>query len=252
MAVLSVGSIRAQTSRYERVLVPVYLPNAIPGAYGSLWESNLWVRNEGTQRVRIRTACNITCPPDSGVDLEPGQSLKNPQLVQEGPRVPNPGGFVLALPVGARIRVKMHTRDLTRQSQTWGTEIPTVPQDDFLSGTNSLLPVPTDDRFRVMLRMYTRDENSVARFRVRLYALDDVTRFPHSEPLLAETEVTGSAASVVDPGYAEIAAIVQAFPVLKARELLRVEIQPVDPTTRYYAFITVTNNETQHITTVTP
>lgn len=252
LALFSVTSVRAQTTNYEKILVPVYFPNPIPGAYGSQWESSLWIRNEDTQEVRILTICNILCPPNNGFDLAPGESSKNPGLLQSGAPIPRPGGFVLAIPVGARIRVKMHSQDTTRQSQTWGTEIPTVHHDDFLSGTTSLLPVPTDDRFRVMLRLYTRDENATARFRVRFYALDDARRRGHSEPLLAETEVTGSTATRIDPGYAELAAIGQTFPAVAARDLIRVEVQPLDPAAIYYAFITVTNNETQHITTVTP
>lgn len=253
IALLSVASLHAQSPAYEMILVPVYHVNPIQGAYGSIWDSHLWIRNEGTAEVRIRTQCFIQCDPLSGIDLDPGESTENPNLLQGGTPLPRPGGFVLASTVGAQLRVKLHIQDRTRQSQTWGTEIPTVRHDEFLSGTSSLLPVPTDDRFRVMLRLYTRDSGTVARFRVRIYALENASHgLPHVDVMLAETEVTGSTATGIDPGYAEIPAIVQAFPAVAARDLVRVDVQPVDPTTRYYAFITVTNNETQHVTTVTP
>jgi hypothetical protein len=31
-----------------------------------------------------------------------------------------------------------------------------------------------------------------------------------------------------------------------------VEIEPLDPTTRYWAFASITNDETQHVTIVSP
>ena len=252
IALLSVLSLHAQSPPYEKVLVPVYHVNPIQGAYGSIWDSHLWIRNEGTEQVTIRTTCFITCSPLPGIPLDPGQSITNPNLLQGGTPLPRPGAFVLIAP-GSQLRVKLHIRDRTRQSQTMGTEMPTVRHDEFLSGTSSLLPVPTDDRFRVMLRLYTRDQGSVARFRVRIYALQDASHgLPHVDLLLAETEVTGSTATGIDPGYAEIPALVQAFPAVAVRDLVRVDIQPLEPTSRYYAFITVTNNETQHVTTVTP
>ena len=44
----------------------------------------------------------------------------------------------------------------------------------------------------------------------------------------------------------------QKDPVLGAVPLLRIEVTPVTPGLRFWTFVSVTNNETQHVTLITP
>lgn len=252
-AFIATTPLRAQTPDWGKILVPVYDSNSHAGAYGSRWASELWVRNEGTQPIRLLSPCFFECPPLTGIDLNPGESTTNFVLLQGGAPFPRPGGFLLTLPNAPEtLRINLRIRDLSRQDLTWGTEIKTVKDDELLIGKISLFPVSTDDRFRVMLRMYTRDKGHAAQFRIRFYRLADNQHQDHAEPLLIETVVSGSSATEIDPGYVEIPAVVQAFPIIASHDLVRIEIEPIDPSTRYWAFVTVTNNETQHVTTVNP
>ena len=75
-----------------------------------------------------------------------------------------------------------------------------------------------------------------------------------------ETQVTLRTfpAAVIDPvypevpGYAQIGNFVRAFPELVGASRVRIEILPVTPGLRFWAFVSVTNNETQHVTAVLP
>jgi hypothetical protein len=53
------------------------------------------------------------------------------------------------------------------------------------------------------------------------------------------------------PGYAQIDFSTR-FPTASQYSRLRIEIEPLAGTTRYWAFVSITNNETQHVTLVTP
>ena len=70
--------------------------------------------------------------------------------------------------------------------------------------------------------------------------------------LLAELIVPlRPAANRIDyPGYGEVNPAV--IPGVSKDALLRVEIVPLTAGLRYWAFASVTNNATQHVTTVTP
>jgi hypothetical protein len=43
-----------------------------------------------------------------------------------------------------------------------------------------------------------------------------------------------------------------AFPQLASAQLLRIVLDPVSADLRFWAFVSVTNNETQHVTVITP
>ena len=47
---------------YDRVLLPVYLSSARAGAYGSLWASELTVRNDDSERAQVfQYYCSFFC-----------------------------------------------------------------------------------------------------------------------------------------------------------------------------------------------
>jgi hypothetical protein len=54
------------------------------------------------------------------------------------------------------------------------------------------------------------------------------------------------------PGHARITDLVSAYPVLTGVERLRIEIEPLTPDVRFWAFVSTTNNETQHVTVTLP
>jgi len=53
------------------------------------------------------------------------------------------------------------------------------------------------------------------------------------------------------PGYAEIGDLSQIAPLGNASRLA-VEVEPLTPGLRIWSFVSVTNNETEHVTIITP
>ena len=101
--------------------------------------------------------------------------------------------------------------------------------------------------------------------RVRFYAVNpridttyspDVSLRPNPDGLLAERTVTPMIeqrpqSPLFDLGYAEIANLAL-LPELSAADRIRIEVTPLVTGLRFWSYVSVTNNETQHVTTISP
>src|ERR1700687_1921032 len=110
---------------YERVLVPVVVAAATPGAYGSVWQTELGARNEADQRVVISDTpvglCGL-CPP-----YAPHSTFRIPLNATN----PNAGRFLyIGSPGVGNVTFTLRVQDISRQALTWGTAIPVVRDRD--------------------------------------------------------------------------------------------------------------------------
>jgi len=242
LMLLGVGTLHAELTK---VLLPVALPQQVPGAFGSLWVTRIRVRNNGTQPITVAPNPGATCGAECPSYQVAGQSTVMPTVAIA---YPYPGAF-LYLTKDANASVNSRIQDLSRQSLTWGTEIPVVHEADVFTDTLTLINIPTDDRFRSALRLYDFDGASGNTVRVRVYAGDETTP-------VADTQVVLSTPSGINdsniPGFAQVGSLLDAYPQLRSAATARVEITPLSSGTRIWAFVSVTNNETQHVTTITP
>jgi hypothetical protein len=272
LLLLATSFANAQTemtpSDFEMVLIPVYLDQARPGALGSVWRSELVVRNEGADPVDVfQTECAhfCTCNPRpttcaGGHPLAPGTlfSSFNSVLVSDGFSPANPGIFLfLRKPGASNVALNLRVRDLSRSSESAGTEIPVVRQRDMLTATAHLLNIPTDARFRQHLRIYGMSSPSGgADVRVRISALDSSATLAEQTLSLRSAERQSSIptgpAFISFPAYGEISALTSTFPQIQASARVRIEVEPMTPGLVFWTFVSVTNNETQQVTTVTP
>lgn len=224
-----------------RVLLPVAIEN-VPGARGSLWTSELWIHNGTPDTVMVgptRLASEYRIP--AGQTDEPPIFLRS-----DGS---HPGLFLFVesedhMDVTFNLRIQ----DLSRQAETWGTEIPVVRDTEFHGGKLVLLNVPLDERFRQTLRIYESDLMEDSAVLVSVYRMG----FAGDDLLLDERRVDLRLA-IPDrsPAYAQIDSF-SGFSGLAGTERVRVEIMPMTEDMRLWAFVSVTNNETQHVTTITP
>ncbi|HKS21831.1 MAG TPA: hypothetical protein VJZ76_03450 [Thermoanaerobaculia bacterium] len=243
LLLLGAASLHAELTK---VLVPIALPQEVPGAFGSLWATRLRVRNNGTQPITVAPNPGATCGSTVCPSFQvAGQTTVSPLVAIA---YPYPGAFLYVTP-GANASFNTRIQDLSRQSLTWGTEIPVVREADVFTDTLTLINIPTDDRFRSALRIYDFDGASKNSVRVRVFADDETTPVADTELVLATP--SGINDSNI-PGFAQIGSIVDAYPALRSATTTRVEITPVAAGTRIWAFVSVTNNETQHVTTITP
>jgi hypothetical protein len=160
------------------------------------------------------------------------------------------------------LTVNLRIQDVSRQALTWGTEIPAVPESQAFTEPSELLDVPIDFRFRVLLRVYSFEPASGQRVRVTGFAIDPDEHLASPVPqevvkvfetyveLAPPADVAGQFPYAV-PGYGQLHfETLGAFP--PDVERLRIRVEPEDASFVYWAFLSVTNNETQHVTTIVP
>ncbi|HVR44510.1 MAG TPA: hypothetical protein VMS56_13810 [Thermoanaerobaculia bacterium] len=238
--VLIAVSFATQVVHAEKVLIPVAFGDAVPGAHGSLWTVELAGYNAADRYIQVKPYgnCAITCPaPPAFANSMFSIWTYNPS--------PGPGWYLYVNdPEHELIFFNLRVRDISRQLETWGTEIPVVRESEVASGRRIvLLGVPNAPEFRTTLRIY--DLWSVIESSVRLLVYDEA-----SGALLGDERVSltdfGLARHV--PTQAQRNDFSSAFPAAR----VRVEIVPENPESKIWAFISVTHDETQHVTTITP
>ena len=251
----------------EKVLLPLHLRQPVEGAFGSLFATRFSILNESGRPVLITgydPLCMTLCPPSDPVLTPAGITFVNPPLANWVNPSDGVHGYFLGVDseVASQVRFNLRVQDLSRQSETWGTEIPVVRESEALTGSSSLINVAVGPGFRQTLRIYDFDSALDASVMVRFYAVESTNRTPirdqHSvmpDRLLLELPVALRTADsgqgrTAHPGYADLLDF-GSRPELAGLDAVTIEITPFGEM-RYWAFASVTNNETQHITVVTP
>ncbi|HYC62767.1 MAG TPA: hypothetical protein VEK79_24715 [Thermoanaerobaculia bacterium] len=208
------------SSVFERVLLPIIYNG--PGAFGSQWVT------EGAIEANIasfewfhdfeRAACDDDCLRSQ--NHASGLMVSVPRQLSE---------HALFAP--------LRVRDVSRMNSSYGAEVPVVREHEFRDEL-VFANVPFDPRYRLMLR---------------LYSMTGVTRYwtLASGTVRTSAQLNGpctsaSCASSL-PAFAAVD-LKLAFPHASGTATVRVE-QPLDPK---WGFITVTNNETQQVTVISP
>jgi hypothetical protein len=231
------AAVAQQTAR--RVLLPVAM-ETVAGANGSLWSTELWFHANSEEGVSIIPLSVSDAPPFRHV------SIRLP-IFYAHPGQP-PGQFlVITRGRWEDKELNLRVRDLSRGNETWGTEIPVVPEDEFRTKTIALLPVPLGSGFRAMVRIYGLEQTGGA-VRVKVTTIEDEPSVPLGV-VYDHTLQLPPTASQFAPPYTQLALYVE-LPASNA--LARVEIEPLTPGLAFWAFASITDNETQHVTVVSP
>jgi hypothetical protein len=256
-AIFSSPIVATTPPRYQRVLVPLSVAD-LAGANASVWTTELWAVNASSQPmelpslpciVGVATQCadSPSVPPNRTVKLAP---LGNSHF---------PGVLILVpSELSSSANFTLHVRDLSRQSESWGTEIPVVREQSFFASSTrvSVANIPFGPDYRQTLRIYALDDHGVgARFRVSLYAVESA-----SDRLLQQIEVKLDAPPVPPPNQIGSPlvqlAITEIFAVdAGGADRVRVTIEPIYSSFApwaYWAFVSITNNKTQQVTTAVP
>lgn len=249
---LSTAPADVPVQHFTRVLVPIYVRTPVLGANGSLWKTRFTVRNNGSTNAGILW-CTGVCPaiyvPDA--DLLPGETQHAlPNTLFSGPGV-SPGSVLYIYPGDdSQLSFNLRVADTSRSDISAGTQIPVVRERDFRTKTTELVNIPIDARYRNTLRLYSLDPGA-ADYAIRLYA-------ENSTALLGATTVHVVSPAIpnlqLEPGYFQlndVMALATAATVILPTTV-RVEIEPLTAGSTFWAFVSVTNNETQQLTTVTP
>jgi hypothetical protein len=232
---------------YERILLPIFTP-PVKGAFGSEFHTDLRVSLKEPVTARIHgllPACAFPPCAPMHADAEPytltpaAPDIEPAALERSGA----PGRFIY-VPVTEAQHIAMNLRayDVTRSHENFGTEMPIVRARDFAESYSAikLLGVPRDPRFRNTLRIYGTGATVIS---MRIEADGQVTQ--------RDLEL-GDAPDPFTPAYAQIGDLPAGTGTMNIT--LQVPIPPILPpaSEAIWAFVTVTNNETQLISTITP
>ena len=232
----------ASHAQSERILIPTVAHEPIPGAFGSQWVTEMAGRNVGPDDIPLMFPI---CPPTlcTYETVGPGGSFNHGALSS----LRSPHGTVLRTFASRAddLLIAVRARDLSRGHLTWGTEIP-IARESQLTGTPiTLFNVPNTEQFRLTLRMYDF-EGPDNFFVVTVFALnDDVPLAEIRVPTLLLVDSLGISQGLY---FAVVSDLV--LPP-DAPERLRLTIRTEIPT-KFWAFASVINNETQHVTVISP
>lgn len=243
---------------YEALLLPVYLDGTVTGANGSRWKTEFWIRNYGSAPVLLAPwdcPAGEVCPAVFPLTrtLSPGETIRNLPAFFRPPTV-NTGRLLYVPEDGAdQVATSLRLAEESRAALDAGTEIPVVREEDFLTSTAYLTSVPLNGSFRLMLRVFEMAQTE-ARFHVRIYEQFEGlgAQLPLREiELVATTTETGQFR--LAPAYGQYADIGTLLlnPVPRPA-LLRIEVEPLTRGSIFWPLITITNNDTQRTTLVTP
>lgn len=246
------GMANAQTppsADAQRILLPIR-PLNVAGAFGSSWYTEVGFSNLSDSPLAI-------------YGIPPCTTEGCPQVIELAPRSTGWAGLIggqcssqgMLLAVDRNrandIALTERTHDTSRDAKAWGVMVPVVRDDQMPPLRSSLVDVPMDARFRVMLRIYDIDPATPPSVRVRAYEENYPDGGGHADTLL--TEFTPSFSSNGHPfcvASAEI--LVSNDPLINSASRVRFEIESLDGRRDYWAFASVTNNDTQEVSTIAP
>jgi hypothetical protein len=249
---LAANSALAQSPNhdFEPILLPVSLRQPVPGAFGSIWATDFWVAAVGgVVHLELTVQC-LACAPERVLFNGTLNDIAIGTFPDE-----SPGELIwLNRADAANARFSLRVRDLSRESQTWGTEIPVVRESQYRTTSITLLNVPLDSRFRVALRAYDPDvhEHQHASFRFDFRDMQGGALLASRTVAAVYSITSGQTFFPRVAACAQLGDLRGSVPEIANQEIVRVDVSPLGEATRFWAFASVTNNETQHVTLITP
>jgi hypothetical protein len=242
--------------RWTRLLIPLTSSFRF-GTGGAVWRTEIAALVSADHRVDYRPhPCEfvtILCTTSGEYPLDvPFDAFT---IISDARFDEADGGQFLYVPASDAPRVHLNARvyDFAFPGAS-GTELPIVHEDQFTDKV-VLLNVPAGPERRQALRVYDDGSRDVSRVSVRIFAPGE--RDPRATFVYALTPVrqngTTSSRLRTHPGFAQVdvRALVRAHS-LEELESLRIDVEPLDPGVRIWAFASVIDRATNHVTIVSP
>jgi hypothetical protein len=259
MALLAGPGAAAEGDPFERLLFPLVVEQH-PGAYGTIWSTEAVVRNEGDVPLDMFTSeCDFRCP-FSGCLIffclpfraTPPHSRFQDDLLKGAIGVVGNPASLLYIPAGTggQVFASLRLIEESRRANEFGIEIPVIRESELYSATLWLVDVPMPAGGRTHVRFYgVESATGEAQVRVRAYpstataaTLDEIVTLFYETPKPGDYRPT-------QPSYS----IFLLPPELTTdAQPLRVRVDAITPGLKFWAMASVTGNETQHVTLVTP
>lgn len=245
----SLAAFAQTTTDTGPVLIPIN-PGTVNGVNGSVWKTTLWALNTDSSGA-IAVNCGQTPCPNipSGIT----QALAAPSFAT------HPGYFLQAQKVAAdggvgqlnpnTFWLELRSVDSVTAMQNAGIQIPIVHMDEFFAGPLFISHIPLNGHSRMKLRIYGLHNGEVSPL------VQELESDPANPDILTSgqflnngfAQLSGAIDGMV-PSYAEID--LPSSP-RGAIEALRVWIYPVTNDNPIWAFVTITDNDSQQVTIAT-
>ncbi len=233
---------------WSRILIPL-IGRDLPGQNNALWRTEVTALVANDTPIEIHP---VGCEPC--VIPPTGPPVRRPfNVYEEGVAGFFPNGIGQFLYVRTADEAKLHLNarvyDVSRTEQTAGSEIPIARGNDFTDQPVSLLGIPVAPQYRHTLRIYDLDGHQGGQVLLQVYEdgrTTPSTTFRRSLqwPQGARTTVAGlpTHPAVIQLDLNQVLS-------LSGTSTLRIDISPDTPGLRLWSFVSVTNNETHHVTT---
>lgn len=233
---------------WSQILIPLIGPDA-PGLGGSLWRTEVTALIASDTPIEVRpTFCELvlSCGPPSPPLRRPFNAYQQIAGILPGAL----GQFIYVAPSDeSKLYLNSRVYDVSRSEQTAGSEIPIVRARDFRGTTVSLVGIPVAPEYRHTLRIYDLDGRAGARVMIHVYADDETT--PRASVLQSLTLPAGAITTIQDrPTHPAVLQVDLAqLASFADADTVRVDVEPFDEGLKLWSFVSVTNNETHHVTT---
>lgn len=241
----------------ERDYVPVLVPltsEPIAGAHGSVWEAELHVFNSLSFPLRIPGPYGFIVDPP-GIDPALVVQPRTTQRVSLPRRENGVDGHFLYVPAAAAHAAKMslRVRDTSQNARSAGTEVPVVRLDQAAPDIE-IIDVPVEANSRATLRIYGF---TPAPMRVGVTILPESGDTPYAQ---YDVELHGIVTIEYvpfppHPAYIALDPIPAAARAAGGRvriELTNYGANVSPPLPNIWGFVSLTNNETNQVTVITP
>ena len=228
---------------YEQILLTVG-PSRVYCDYNAVYETRLIVFHDGPgmiDRVCSDTMCGSLGPREATEISGPVTVAPLPMFLY----VPKAQAKDLAL------MLEVESSDKDKPETRAFTELPIVRAEDFRAGKVQIIGIRVDPGFRQGMRIYALDGHNIADVVMRVYSMktgellnEETYRLWPAGPWYNDAGFMAAPSFTMECNLSE-------HPELIGQQV-RIELEPVTPDTKIWAFMSVANNVTQQFYTIMP
>ena len=267
----SSGALSQDLNGFEKILLPAY--GITSGVSGTTWHGELLAFNSADREIfyyPTYPGSAIENPPGRPPQIGTLRALFGGKLYRVDSRFlgfpAGPPGIGRVLYIERGAPVSLNLRIFEEKHPDAMTEIPVARESDFRTASTFLVNIPiqlpSNTTFRKLLRVYDPDQNPDGQVLIRLWNVRGGNSSVIAEQQVAFKIFVPDPKSTVDAGDRSVAGLIEldlerfANPLSKIDDPLNtslaVEVVPLTANLRFWAMVTLTDDATQHVTTVTP
>jgi hypothetical protein len=245
---LSIGN----AADWSRILIPFTTPE-VPGANGSLWKTEIsGIIEAAAHPETVPSGCGGLEDPCALPPLNRAFDAFSEDLIVKQGR-PH---FLYYKSSGAKVSLIARVYDASKSDSTAGAFVPLAHGEDFSADGFTLVAIPAASQFRSVLRIY--DANGTGgQVEISLYRTYENEPFATRTVTLDAVNPPSPVTTALLPFYPAIAQLDLGALIPKGTTRVRVSVRPLATelpalAMQLWGFVSITNNETSHVTVVTP